>query len=108
MTLAAAEPIPLRTDSSGVIRVGGTRVTLDTVVANFKAGESPEEIVHNFPSLELADVYAVLTYYLRHQSEVEDYLRRGQEQAAEVRRMIEAHSSQHGLRERLLARLQPK
>ena len=38
-------PIPLKTDSEGVVRVGNTRITLDTVIAAFKEGATAEEIV---------------------------------------------------------------
>jgi uncharacterized protein (DUF433 family) len=107
MSLAVtAEPIPLQTDPEGVVRVGGTRVTLDTVVAAFQAGASPEEIVHDYPALQLSDVYAVLTYYLRHQDAVDRYLQSRREQAAEIRRQNQARYDAQGLRERLLARLQ--
>lgn len=102
---AAAESIPLVADSQGVLRVTGTRVTLDTVVEVYKAGSSPEEIARHYPSLQLADVYAVLTYYLRHQQEVEAYLGRRQEEAAAIRRSAEARLDKRGLRERLLTRL---
>jgi uncharacterized protein (DUF433 family) len=107
MSLAVtAEPIPLQTDPEGVVRVGGTRVTLDTVVAAFQAGASPEEIVHDYPALQLSDVYAVLTYYLRHQDSVDRYLQQRRDQATEVRRQNQARYGARGLRERLLARLQ--
>lgn len=34
MTIAIApEPVPVETDADGAVRVGGTRVTLDTLVA---------------------------------------------------------------------------
>lgn len=80
-------------------------MTLDTVVAVFEEGASPEEIAHEFSPLELADVYAVLAYYLRHRAEVEAYLQEQQRKADEVRRKIEARiGDQGGLRERLLAR----
>jgi len=103
---AATEPIPLATDADGVIRVAGTRVTLDTVVDAFETGATPEEIAQDFPVLRLDDVYAVVTYYLRHRDEVAAYLRRRRSMAAEIRREIEARHPQAGLRERLLARLQ--
>ena len=45
----AAEPIPLEADSDGVVRVGGTRVTLGTVVAAFQEGATAEEIVFQYP-----------------------------------------------------------
>ena len=102
---AAAEPIPVEANADGVIRVGGTRVPLDTVVEVFNTGATPEEIAQDFPVLRLDDIYAVITYYLRHRDEVETYLEQRRAQAAEVRRKIEARSPQAGLRERLLARL---
>ncbi len=70
MTLVvAAETAPLETNADGVVRVGKTRVTLDTVVAVFKQGATPEEIVYRYPSLKLADVHATIGFYLNHQQE---------------------------------------
>jgi uncharacterized protein (DUF433 family) len=100
----AAEPIPLEADVDGVVRVGGTRVMLDTVVAAFQEGATAEEIVLQYPSLNLADVYAVIAYYLQHRSEVEAYLQQRRAQADEVRRQNEARFDPQGIRERLLAR----
>ncbi|MGB3535887.1 MAG: DUF433 domain-containing protein [Microcoleaceae cyanobacterium] len=75
MTLEiVAEPIPLQTTADGVVRVGKTRVTLDTVVAVFKQGATRDEIVYRYPSLKLADVYATIAFYLNHESDVEAYL----------------------------------
>src|SRR3954451_12700124 len=105
LSAAAVEPIPLSTNAHGVIRVAGTRVTLDTVIDTFLTGASPEEIAQDFPVLRLDDLYAVLTYYLRHRQEVEAYLRERRTRAAAIRSEIEAHSPQTGLRDRLLARL---
>ena len=105
LNAAAVEPIPLSTDADGVIRVAGTRVTLDTVIDTFMTGASPEEIAQDFPVLRLDDVYAVLTYYLRHRAEVDAYLRERRTRAEALRREMETHSPQAGLRDRLLARL---
>ena len=52
-------PVPLRTDH-GVMLVGNTRVPLDTVIFAFNQGSSAEEIVMSYPTLELADVFAVI------------------------------------------------
>ncbi len=60
------QPIPLETDEHGVARVAGTRVTLDVLVEAFADGATPEEIVLQYPVLPLADVYAVIGYYLGH------------------------------------------
>ena len=108
MSLIIVEtPVPLKTDADDVVRVGNTRVTLDTVVAAFKDGAIAEEIVSQYPSLLLADVYAVIGYYLQHQAEVEAYLNQRQQTVAEVRKQNEARFNQQGIRERLLAR-QPR
>lgn len=104
-SVAAREPIPLSTVEDGGVRIAGTRVTLDTVIDTFLTGASPEEIAQDFPVLKLDDVYAVLTYYLRHREEVDAYLRDRRSRAEAMRREIEAHSAQTGLRGRLLARL---
>lgn len=104
----ATERIPLMADTDGVVRIGGTRVTLDTVVAAFDDGATAEEIAHQYPSLQLADVYAVITYYLRQRSEVEAYLRQRRELADEVRRQNEARFDPQGVRDRLLARRKAK
>jgi uncharacterized protein (DUF433 family) len=105
LSAAALEPIPLATDLGGVIRVGGTRVTLDTVIDTFITGASPEEIAQDFPVLDLDDVYAVITYYLRHRAEVDAYLQERRVRAAAIRSEFEARSPQTGVRDRLLARL---
>lgn len=60
------ERVPLAKSDDGVIRVGGTRVTLETVVTAFDAGSTPEEIAQDYATLKLDDIYAVITYYLRH------------------------------------------
>ena len=57
----ADEPIPLEPGNDGVIRIAGTRVTLDTVVTAFHQGATPEEIVQQYDSLNLADVVAVIS-----------------------------------------------
>jgi uncharacterized protein (DUF433 family) len=98
------EQVPLRTDADGVVRVGSTCVTLDTVIAAFKEGTAAEEIVYRYPTLLLADVYAVLSYYLRRPKEIEDYLNQGQHTANEVKRQYPSLFDNQGIRERLLAR----
>jgi len=86
--------------------VAGTRVSLDIVVAAFHAGATAEEIARDYPSLRLADIYAVITYYLRHEVEVEAYLQGRKALADAVRRENEARWPNHDLRRRLLARQQ--
>ena len=98
------EPVPLETDADGVVRVGATRVTLDTVVAAFKDGATAEEIVFQYPSLSLPDVYFVIGYYLQRRVEVEAYLQQRQQHADEVRQQNESRFDSRGIRDRLQAR----
>jgi hypothetical protein len=105
--LVSAEPVPLGSDANGVVRAGASRVTLDTLVAAFREGLTPEEMVQQYPSLRLAEVYSVIGYILNHPEEVETYLRGRQRHAEEVRRENEARFDPAGIRDRLLARRHP-
>ena len=96
--------MPLKLDAEGVVRVGGTRVTLDSVVAAFDQGATAEEIVHRYPALDLADVYAAVSYYLRRRDDVSAYLQYRRQQALAVRARNAALPDMQDIRERLLAR----
>jgi len=98
------EPVPLVLDADGVARIGGTRVTLDTLVAAFEEGATAEEIAHQYPSLQLADVYSVIGYYLRRRQDVDTYLRERQRQAGTIRAQNESRFDPQGVRARLMAR----
>ena len=97
-------PLPLRFDKDGVVRVGGTRVTLDTTVRAFLRGATAEEIIQQYPSLSLPDVYATISYYLQNREEVDRYLEMRGKHAQAVRRENQRRFDQQGIRERLLAR----
>jgi uncharacterized protein (DUF433 family) len=108
MSLAInTDPVPLQTDRDGVVRVGQTRVTLDTIVVAFQQGATPEEIAQQYPTLALSDVYAVIGFYLRRRPQVEAYLEEGRRQAEAVRQQDEPRSDLDGIRDRLLARRSP-
>ncbi|HRI61610.1 MAG TPA: DUF433 domain-containing protein [Saprospiraceae bacterium] len=96
--------VPLQADSRGVVRVGETRVTLDTVVGAFKNGATSEEIVLQFPVLELSDVYEVIGFYLKNQPAVEQYLSQQNAGAEGIRQQIEAQFPPTDIRQRLLQR----
>lgn len=95
---------PLSTDDQGVVRVGGTRVRLETVLTAFSDGASPEQILLKYPSLNLTDIYGVIAYYLWHQREVDAYLTLRAHAIEESRQESEARFPPGGVRARLLAR----
>ena len=98
------EPIPLVCGPDGVMRVRGTRVTLETVLAAFAEGATAEEIAQQYPSISLADAYQVIGYGLRHSSELEPYLARRRQDIREARSSNESRWPPDGIRDRLIAR----
>ena len=99
-----AQPPPIQVDDAGVLRVGGTRVRLDTIINAFKSGSAAEEILLKYPPLSLTDIYAVITYYLWSREKVEAYLEERRRFEEAVRRENETRFPPAGVRERLLAR----
>jgi uncharacterized protein (DUF433 family) len=104
LVVEPADRIPLQEDAHGVIRVAGTRVTLDTIAEAFSEGATAEEIAQQYPSLALADVYSVIGYLLRHETDVAAYLKRRLEQCNAIQQENERRFNPQGVRARLLAR----
>jgi predicted Fe-S protein YdhL (DUF1289 family) len=86
------------------VRVTGGRFLLEILWWAHQQGMTPEQIVEQFDTLSLPDVYAAIGYCLRHRAEVEAYLARRDAEAAEVRRMVEARQRRFPTRAELLAR----
>ncbi len=105
MSLAAPTvPNPLRADAAGVIRIGASRVMLERVVHAFDAGASAEEIVATYPTLELGDVYATITFILKNRSEVDAYMAASAAEAERSHREREERYPTAELRRRIRAR----
>jgi uncharacterized protein (DUF433 family) len=100
----AVAVVPFKINAQGVAYVGGTRVTLDTVIMTFLDGATSEEIVQRYPSLDLADVYSTIGYYLHNKTEIDEYLLKSSEQSEKLRTSNESRFSPDGIRDRLLAR----
>lgn len=99
---------PLREDETGAIRVGNSRVLLETVIRAFQDGASPESIVHRYSTLSLADAYNTIGYYLRHQDAVEAYLSQREQLADSVQqRLSSIQSNLSFIRSRLLSQQNP-
>jgi uncharacterized protein (DUF433 family) len=102
LPLQADHP-PLRLDEGGAVRIGNSRISLDLIVEQYENGMTPEDMVRAYDTLVLADVHAVIAYYLRHRDEVRSYLKRREEEAEALRTKIEAEGPRIS-REELLAR----
>jgi uncharacterized protein (DUF433 family) len=100
--------LPLTLDVHGVYRVGGTRVGLEQVLRAFHAGASPEDIAAKYETLRLADVYAVLAWYLAHREDADAYVAAAEAEEDRVTADLQArHGAMAGLRARLTARARP-
>jgi uncharacterized protein (DUF433 family) len=98
------EAPPLREDETGAVRVGNSRVLLETIVRAFQDGASPESIVHRYTTLSLSDVYNTIGYYLRHQDAVEAYLSQREQLAEAVQqRLSDIQPDLSSIRARLLS-----
>ena len=106
MTLAL-EPliIPLQEDEHGVLRVAGGRAPIDMLVYAYRDGATAEEIALDYPTLKLADIHAVLSFYLSHQAEVNTYLKVQEERSEQSYQDVTQQSPQTELRKRLRDRL---
>lgn len=75
-------PVPLGWAEEGeVVRVCGSRISLEDVIAGYRMGYSAEMIGKSYPWLELADIYLVIAFYLRNKKEVHAHLRETSERA---------------------------
>jgi uncharacterized protein (DUF433 family) len=103
----SSDPAPLVADENGVVRIRGSRVRLDTVIYAFNQGATAEEILQQYPSLGLSEIYATIGYYLQHRDSVDAYLQERGREHDRVRQLNESRTDPAGLRERLLKRQPP-
>lgn len=71
--------VPLREVAEGDVRVGGTKVALEGIIAMYQQGHSPEMIQWEFDVVSLGDVYLVIGYYLHRKEEVDQYMQESRE-----------------------------
>ena len=64
------------TDEHGVMRVGQTRVMLDSVVYSCVEGCSAGTIMQQYPALSLEEVYGAIAFYVGNRETVDAYLDR--------------------------------
>jgi uncharacterized protein (DUF433 family) len=65
--------------------VAGSRVSLDSVVYAYRRGESAEDVVDSFPSLDLNRVNGAFEFYLANRDLVDGYLREQQRKVDQMR-----------------------
>lgn len=97
-------PKPVRLDEGGGLKVGKTRVSLDSVVYAFNRGEDAVEIQRNFDTLSLAEIHSAIAYYLHNKAKVDAYLERQLVRFDKMKAEHEAKYPPNITREMLLAR----
>ena len=79
LRVLVAYPVsPYIEERNGGFYVAGTRVSLDSVVISFQQGDSPEQIVQSFSTLELAQIYGAIAYYLENEKTINEYIAEGE------------------------------
>jgi uncharacterized protein (DUF433 family) len=63
---------------SGEPIITGTRTSVRAIVGLWRLGVMPEEIPSHLPHLALAQVFDALSFYLDHQTEINEYIERNQ------------------------------
>ncbi len=106
MTLDAVQTVPLTQWEDGSIRVKDTRLLVDMIIYAHKRGLCPEEIYESFPSTSysVADIYAVIAYYLSHKVEIDAYLSYREKESEEMWKTIEGDPKYLAFRSELKTR----
>ena len=98
------DDIPLTQDTYGTIRVTGSRVTIDTLVARYLQGDTPEDIHEGFPTVSLEAIRKIIGWYLTHRTQVDEYIHARDAKGEILRREIESDPRHIATRKKLLRR----
>ncbi|MBX3244165.1 MAG: DUF433 domain-containing protein [Acidobacteria bacterium] len=97
-------PNAIRKVKGGVLRVGDSRVSLDSVIYMFNEGADAVEIQNSYDSLTLAQVHAAIAYYLDNKATIDKYLTEQIKQQKKIRAEIENMFPPDEMRDKILAR----
>lgn len=92
---------PFFLDEAGGIRIGQSRVTLDSLLAAYHHGSTPEEIAVQYSVLRLEEIYSTIAYYLNHRQEIDNYLDERRQKARQQRNQFIQQYNLASLRQRL-------
>jgi uncharacterized protein (DUF433 family) len=80
-------------EREGAYRLIGKRVSLDSIVYAFLAGQSPESIAQSFSALTLEEVYGAIAFYLANRSTIDTYLSEGEQIFERLRQQARENNS---------------
>lgn len=70
----------------GAPRIAGTRISVNHIARCLNDGLSPEQMVEQFPTIDLTGAYAAITYYLANRATIDRDIA---EEETEVARFID-------------------
>ncbi|MBC8263998.1 MAG: DUF433 domain-containing protein [Anaerolineales bacterium] len=70
--------------------IAGTRINARTIAERVRLGDSPEQIMENYPPLTLVQIYDALSYHHEHKSAIEAEMTANEEALAWVTRRSNA------------------
>ncbi|MGE0599317.1 MAG: DUF433 domain-containing protein [Dehalococcoidia bacterium] len=79
----------------GSPRIAGSRISVKHIAQCFNDGLSPAEMIEQFPSIDLAGVYAAITYYIANREAVDLDI---EDENREVEQFIREFPEGHGPR----------
>src|SRR5258705_13158620 len=97
--LTLPHTIVLTQDPDRTTRLHGSRVTLDTLIAAFKGGDTPVEIHEGFPSLRLSQINDAIAWYLSNQVDADNYLNERAAQSEAFRQLVKSRPDHVAFRE---------
>jgi uncharacterized protein (DUF433 family) len=95
---------PVREDSGGVLRIGRTRVSLDSLVAAYNEGASADELAEGFPTLTLGYIHATLGFYHQNRADLDAYLEHARTEEDRLQEETQRRFQTDAGRDRIVAR----
>ncbi len=71
MSISIENLLEPRVNKNGRLFIKGTRISLNFIVREWRAGYGAEEIIENYPHIPPEGVYAALAYYFANRKKVD-------------------------------------
>jgi uncharacterized protein (DUF433 family) len=97
--------VPLYVDATNDVRIRGSRVLYDLIGHLHNAGDSPESLAENVPTVSLANICGALAYYYNHRDQVDAYVAWRDAEGDKVQAFIESRFPPGDFMERLRERI---
>ena len=76
--------------------IEGTRIRVKNIAVLLKAGQTPQQILVQYPALSIAQVHYAIGYYYEHQDEIEADIAADEQDIDEMDEQWREHVARHG------------